>query len=177
MKIYINVSKEDGRVFGWGDQPSPDAIEMEVEENDPFLLDPFLYRYRDFKFFKDESIAKEMMKSRVHRRLDEKCKETILGRFVAQIDEKEYWFSYDEEAQGRFNGVPYLFTSGMITEVEWTAYDEDGKRTSVVLNKEKFDYLAGKAFLHQMTNISKFRKKIEELGNCETAEEMNQITW
>jgi hypothetical protein len=176
MKVYIDL--KDNKVMGWGSTPNPDnesQIEMEIDSNDEFIKNPFSYVYEDGKLIKNEQFILEKIRERKYLELDDSCKSAILGRFKITLNDIEYQFSYDAEAQSRFNGAPYLFTSGMITEIEWTAY-KNGKRTSVILDKEEFDKVAKKAFEHQISNIAKFRSKIEQLNNA-GIEEAKGIVW
>lgn len=108
--------------------------------------------------------------------LDSACTNAILGRFKAILDGVEYEFSYDDQAQSRFNGTPYLFSSGIATSIEWTAY-LNGQRTSVFLDEVKFNTVAKAAFNHQNANIAKFRQKITELTAVQNIPDFELIQW
>lgn len=118
----------------------------------------------------------ENVKKNKLEELNNMCENTILGRFKANLDGVEYEFSYDDKAQSRFNGAPYLFSSMITTSIEWTAY-LDNQRTSVILDEEKFNIVANAAFNHQKTNIDKFRQKITDLDAAQSIPEVNQIVW
>lgn len=108
--------------------------------------------------------------------LNQACESTILGRFSSTIDGVVYEFSYDMEAQSRFNGMATSFTRGYITEIEWTCY-LNGERTSVILSEQQFDVVAKDALNHVNSNIAKFREKFTELDSATLAEQVNSIVW
>lgn len=126
------------------------------------------------QWFEDDNFL--LTKTNKYKELDNACESTILGRFKVTIDGLEYEFSNDEKAQSRFNGTGYLFSEGMIMQVEWTTYLQ-GERTSISLTKEKFDIVALAALNHTNSNIEKFREKINQLNLAQTIEEVNAITW
>jgi hypothetical protein len=175
-KIHLYLSNI--RVTGYGEGPAPshDLIEIEVDSNHDVLKIPHAYIYREGELIREESHVLKKMKISKAEELDANCKKEILGRFKSTFNDVEYEFSYDMEAQSRFNGVPYLFTSNIITEVEWNAY-LNGERTSLVLDKASFDKIAADAFAHQMFNITKYRQKIELIDSAKTLEEINLIKW
>lgn len=111
--------------------------------------------------------------------LDKACESTILGYFTSKVNGVEYQFSYDEKAQSRFNGSPYLFSTGAVTSIPWTAH-KDGNRVTVELTAESFAPVAKDAFAHQLTNIAKFRTKIADLQLARSKKSitgMNAIKW
>jgi hypothetical protein len=177
--IYLYI-EPNGMVTGWGSNKSPEPssseVEIEIESNHEVKRFPTAYRYSDGVIKRDNSHILEQLIERKIEQLNNSCKEAILGRFKSVLNDIEYEFSYDMEAQSRFNGVPYLFTSNIITEVEWNAY-LNGERTSILLDKESFDKVAADAFAHQMSNITKFRHLVGLLNSAITFEEVSAIAW
>lgn len=108
--------------------------------------------------------------------LDEICKQTILGRFKATINEIEYEFSYDVEAQSRFNGIGLLFFANKISEIEWTAY-ENGQRVRIMLNQSNFDIVSLAALHHQNVNVTKYNQLLQQVYDATTKEQVEVIIW
>lgn len=108
--------------------------------------------------------------------LDKICKHTILGRFKATINEIEYEFSYDVEAQSRFNGIGLLFFANKISEIEWTAY-ENGQRVRIMLNQSNFDIVSIAALHHQNVNVTKYNQLLQQVNEATTKEQVEVIVW
>lgn len=108
--------------------------------------------------------------------LDKLCKDTILGRFKCTLNNIEYEFSYDMEAQSRFNGVAVLFFAGKITEMEWTAY-KNGERVRIVLSQSDFDILSLAAMNHQATNIAKYNQLLTSVTEAQSPKEVEAVVW
>lgn len=120
--------------------------------------------------------ALDELKAEKVAQLNEQCTRTILGRFKSLVGEVEYEFSYDMEAQSRFNGTATSFSRGYITLIEWTAYLK-GQRTSVVLDEAKFDVVAQAALIHCNNNIAKFRELLALVNKATTKDELFNINW
>jgi hypothetical protein len=110
------------------------------------------------------------------KELNDACENTILGRFSVNLDDTIYEFSYDEQAQSRFNGTASLFNSNLITEVGWTSY-LNGARVRITLNKEKFNKVAMAALIHCNTNIEIFNQLLEEINLATSHEELDSLSW
>jgi hypothetical protein len=108
--------------------------------------------------------------------LNQKCEETILGRFSVELPNGTYEFSYDEKAQSRFNGTSSLFLADLITEIPWTAY-LNGERVRITLNKEDFNKVSVAALSHCNNNIIKYNDLLEQVTNAKKLTELNQIVW
>lgn len=118
----------------------------------------------------------DLVKFRKINELDKICKHTILGRFKATINEIEYEFSYDVEAQSRFNGVGLLFFANKISEIEWTAY-ENGQRVRIMLNQSNFDIVSLEALHHQNVNVTKYNQLLQQVNEAITKEQVEVIVW
>lgn len=108
--------------------------------------------------------------------LNAKCEATILGRFSVDLDGVMYEFSYDEQAQSRFNGTASLFNGDLITEIPWTTY-LNGERQRIVLNKELFNKVAVAALTHCNDNIIKFNDLLVQVNNCQSLADLEKIVW
>jgi hypothetical protein len=122
------------------------------------------------------SVILERYKQEKIKRLDQQCNSSILNGFTSVVNGIEYGFSYDMEAQSRFNGVASSFVKGYITEIEWTAY-LNGVRTAIVLNESDFDIVAKDALAHCNNNIARFREVYALVTNAQTIEEVDSIVW
>jgi hypothetical protein len=119
------------------------------------------------------SIAKEKR----FRELSIQCQDSILGYFKAIINEVEYEFSFDREAQSNFTGTLHFFSNGLIENVEWTAW-KDGVAERLILDEVQFMNIAKLAFTHKNQKISKLRNELQpQLDACQTIEELELITW
>jgi hypothetical protein len=108
--------------------------------------------------------------------LDTSCTNTILGKFKATLNEVEYEFSYDNEAQSRFNGIGILFLGNKITQIPWTAY-LNGERVRINLTKEDFDTVSMAALNHQNNNVIRYNQLFQDANNATNINEVNAIVW
>lgn len=108
--------------------------------------------------------------------LKKTCDETILGRFKVILDQIEYEFSYDEKAQSRFNGIGLMFTRGIITTEEWTAY-QNGERLRILLSSDDFDTVAIAAALHTSFNVKKYNDLLVTVFSLNEPDEIRAVTW
>jgi hypothetical protein len=108
--------------------------------------------------------------------LDNACKNAILANFKATLNGIEYEFTYDNEAQNRFNGIGILFLGGQITSIPWTAY-QNGERVRITLTKDDFNVISLAALKHQNDNVSKYSDLFVKVNNTISPDDVNQITW
>lgn len=108
--------------------------------------------------------------------LDNACKNAILENFTATLNGTEYEFTYDSASQSQFNGVGVLFLGGQITQVDWTAY-QNNERVRITLTKDDFNTISLAALKHQTDNVSKYSDLYNKVMNATTEDEVNQITW
>jgi hypothetical protein len=118
----------------------------------------------------------DVLKQKKIDELDNACKNAILANFTATLNGIEYGFSYDNEAQNRFNGVGLLFLGGQITSIPWTAY-QNGERVRITLTKDDFNVISLAALKHQNDNVSKYSDLFIKVNNATMAYEVTQITW
>lgn len=116
------------------------------------------------------------IKSLKIKELNDLCKSAILGRFAAIVNDIEYEFSYDAEAQSRFNGIGLLFFANKVSEIEWTAYQND-ERVRITLNPSDFNIVSLAALQHQNSNIIKFNQLLQQVNNAITKEQVEVIVW
>lgn len=121
-------------------------------------------------------IPLEVLKECKTIELNNICNRTILGNFKVIINEIEYEFSYDYEAQSRFNGIGVLFFANKISEIEWTAY-ENGQRVRITLNQSSFDIVTLAALHHQNYNVTKFNQLLQQVDSSTSKEQIEAITW
>jgi YHS domain-containing protein len=180
MKIYILV-KDDGKIDGWGSNPSGSANEVayEIESNDPFLFSsPRNYKYEDNKIVEATSIILRDAKSTKLASLNQICSDTILGRFLSTVDGVEYYFSCDKNAQDNFDKADRAFEKGRITEIRWTAYDLNDTVVRLLLNQTKFEIVYLAHLHHINDNISRFRDDLmPKVEASTTVDQVNRIQW
>lgn len=112
------------------------------------------------------------------RELNQKCEESILGRFTVVINGVQYQFSNDNEAQKNFDKADRAFTKGMIIEIPWTVYNSNGQVVRVLLNQETFDMVYADHLSHIQNNISKFRDILQpQVEMATTISEVEAIIW
>jgi hypothetical protein len=121
-------------------------------------------------------IELENTKKKKYDELDNSCETSILGRFNVTINGIEYEFSYDMEAQSRFNGTGILFLGNKIEEIPWTAY-QNNIRVRIILNKDDFDTVSMAALNHINRNIVKYNDLLVKVNNSTTINQVLAITW
>jgi len=116
-------------------------------------------------------------KKRKFAELDTACSAAILGYFKAPVNGVDYEFSFDYEAQSNFIGTMTLFTQGLISEIEWTAW-KDGKPNRIKISKEDFLNVAMLGYRHKDDKVTKLRNVLEaQINACQTVEELKNIRW
>lgn len=118
----------------------------------------------------------ELAKKAKIQALNNDCNKTVLGRFKATIDNVEYEFSYDYDAQLRFTGIGVLFNADKINEIEWTAY-QNNERVRIMLNQDNFDVVTLVALLHQNSNIVKYNQLLQRVNDATTKEQIEAVVW
>jgi hypothetical protein len=126
-------------------------------------------------FINSPSKSLDELKQEKINELDQACKNAILANFTATLNNIDYEFAYDNAAQSRFNGVGILFLNNLITNVEWTAY-QNGQRTRISLTKDDFNTLSLAALKHQNDNVTKYSDLYVKVMNA-TADEIAKIIW
>lgn len=123
----------------------------------------------------EEKLAE--LKNQKLREMGAACEQDIVGYFKATIDDVEYDFSFDSEAQSNFIGTMTLFTKGLISQIGWTAW-KGGKALRLTLNEETFVQLAMLGFEQKDAKIEKLRSTIQaRIDASQTIEEVMNIKW
>lgn len=176
MKIFVSLDINN-RITGWSNtKDNQEDKEVVVTNGHEVLNNPFIYKYENGRLIKDSDYMMDKLKGKKMNELNYQCESSILGYFKSIVDGVEYEFSYDMEAQSRFNGVASSFSLGMITDVEWTAH-KDGERYRLTLTKDQFIKVAKAAFIHQDSNIVKYNELILTVKSAQTKEELDRIQW
>lgn len=179
MVIYVSFNP-DGSVDTWSSIRTSDTeLEIEVPDGHPFLDDnPSFYVYTNGNFEKSEDLLTQKAKETKLAELRQKCNETILGRFPADVDGVTYWFSCDTEAQANFDKVDRAFDKGRMTQIGWTAYTADGEVVRLTLDAINFEPVYLGHLYHIQANIAKLRDMLQpRLESVTTAEEVMKISW
>lgn len=177
MFIHLSVD-EQNRVTGWGSSPNDGAIGLEVGEDHGVLMRPGHFVFVDGKLIEDLAHRLELVQQSKIVELGRQCEEAILGRFTAEIGGVTYAFSNDREAQSNFDKADSSFSRGRITEIPWTAYDQDGNVCRILLSADDFEILYTAHLDHIQSNIAKFRDFLQPLVmGTERVEEVEAITW
>jgi hypothetical protein len=151
-------------VSGWG-------------PNRAFYKPKYDFTINDWVEGKDYQEILEIVKREKLGEMNRKCEEAILGYFKANVDGVEYEFSFDREAQTNFTGTMILFSQGIIDSIEWTAWKDDVAHR-ITLSKEQFMQIAGLAFEHKNSKITRLRNELQpQIESCTTVEEVQAITW
>jgi hypothetical protein len=123
-----------------------------------------------------DEIELENTKKKKYDELENYCETAILGRFKVTLNEIEYEFSYDMEAQSRFNGTGILFLGNKIEEIPWTAYQDD-IRVRITLSKDDFDTVSIAALNHINNHIVKYNDLLVKVNNSTTINQVQLINW
>ncbi|MNF64999.1 hypothetical protein D3C84_467490 [compost metagenome] len=109
--------------------------------------------------------------------LNKACEKSILSGFKHIINDIEYHFSYDIEAQINFGDAKIALNEGLKQEVMWTV-KKDGEYTRLPITKDIMDGLSVAILDHKSNNVSKYRDFLMVIVNSATSiEEINSITW
>lgn len=85
------------------------------------------------------------------------CQEHILSGFNYKINNVEYHFSYDREAQNNYQERWQLFQNNMIESIVVTGHTLNGEDVRLPMNKEQFDKLYLSSVMHKENCIKKLR--------------------
>lgn len=206
MKGYVVINQLTGIVdslFSWGDREidadypiNEGCYLIEIEDEVIFenakeafvqnegrlqLLDKDAVAFDDM-FLAVGKTTQELRKEKMAE-LSQRCNQTILGRFAAQVDGVTYYFSNDTEAQSNFKDAKMSFDDGTVDiymggSVPWTAYDENGSVFRLRLTRDQFMPVNIARMFHQQNNVSKLRDDLEPKVDAATKpSEVTNITW
>lgn len=130
----------------------------------------------EVKFIYPPSKSLDELKQEKLNELDQACKNAILANFTATLNGTDYQFAYDNAAQSRFNGVGILFLNNLITQVDWTAY-QNGTRTRITLTKDDFNTISLAALKHQNDNVSKYNQLLQDVTKAQSSTDLSNIVW
>lgn len=176
--IYILLNK-DNVIEGWANtRGSEQEVEVEVHETHPlFYSNPRLFVYKDGQVLLSNDIVLQDAKTKKDAELNQACQDSILAGFSHVINDEEYWFSYDKEAQGNFTDAQTILSDGLMSEIMWTV-KKDGKYTRLAISKATMDELKIVILLHKTNNISRYRDELMPLvESALSIEEVQKITW
>lgn len=178
-KVYIDIDPVTSRVRGYSDSPCSDnCVLMKLNDDHGVFVRFDSYYYIDKKLVLDDSIELERAKKMKEDELGKACNHTTLGRFPCMVYGEKLYFSNDMEAQSNFGKAERAFDKGRLSEIPWTAYQQDGTLVRVVLNAEAFDSVNYNHLFFVQQNLVKFRDVLmKKVVDAETVEEVNSITW
>jgi len=113
--------------------------------------------------------------------LNIKCDETIILGSTFILDEVEYRFSYDRDAQQNYSDAEAAFSSDAVPNglVPWTAHRVDtGERCRVQLSKEQLRGLRLKQIAHKNQVITYYNELLlNQVFTAQTPEELELVEW
>lgn len=178
MVIFISVD-ENNVLTGWGSSKSIDSeVEVELIESHPlFYTHPRLFIYQDGQVILSSELQLSNAKSKKDIELNQACQGAILAGFFHTINEVDYWFSYDKEAQGNFSDAQSLLSDDLVEEIIWTV-KQDGVYTRIPITKDIMQELKMVILRHKTGNISKYRDVLMKVVNeAQTVEEVEAVSW
>lgn len=166
--LYLYPNAKFGTDFSvFYDGISFKLMEWNMQTPIPSLQD-LEQAYNDSKF--------NVLKQFKINELDNACKNAILSNFTATLNSADYEFAYDFPAQSRFNGVGILFLNNLITQVDWTVY-QNGVRTRITLTKDDFNTISLAALKHQNDNVVKYNQLLQDVSNAQSSYDLSKIIW
>lgn len=106
------------------------------------------------------------------------CQEHILSGFNYKVNNVEYHFSYDREAQNNYQERWQLFQNNMIESIVVTGHTLNGEDVRLPMNKEQFDKLYLSSVMHKENCIKKLRDDLLPLLNSSNGmKDVESISW
>jgi hypothetical protein len=126
-----------------------------------------------------ETIDLETLKTAKIGQLEENCNQAIVDGFDYTINSVSYKFSCSLEAQANFQGADTLFKDGLITEAEWTVFNNATQKVErVMIEQTTFPSIKLQVFQHINSNISKLRNTLQpQVESATTNLEVDSIVW
>lgn len=186
VKLYISVTSDNfvssyGKAeYGTITSDSKDSILISIPENHEILQGDFTqWKYQNGKLFKDTSKVLNELKQAKKDELSSTCTDTILKGFKTNINNTDYWMSYDKEAQANLTERWQLFQNSMITDITITVHstiDDSHKRLTV--NKDQYEKIYMDSVKHKEDCISRLHDVlIPMVDNAVTIEQVKNINW
>lgn len=164
-------------------EPIEDVVPVKQFETiqlfDPFEVfeNPRHFKYEDGTLIKDESVLLEIARQEKNLELADECNKAILSGFNYTINNIDYHFSFDVEAQLNFQGASLLFAQDKITELTWTVTNGDNYER-IIITKEIMNELNIAMLQHKANNISRYRDILSpKLATATTIEEIQSLSW
>ncbi len=181
MNYYFCYNKDSGEILAYSENKinmsNSESIELEMETNHPFFLEPNYYLIKDGGLVRNFEYMLSLAKERKLSELQRECQKTIEAGFNYNYEGVDYWFSLDAEAQSNFISTYQIMRDGIISEVPWTV-KVNNEYARLVVNVEMMKDLTLLILQHKTNNISKFRDILSPLVEGATSlEEVNSIKW
>lgn len=126
----------------------------------------------------NDSIFLEEERKNKKVELNNACQEHILSGFNYKVNNVEYHFSYDREAQNNYQERWQLFQNNMIESIVVTGHTLNGEDVRLPMNKEQFDKLYLSSVMHKENCIKKLRDDLLPLLNSSNGmEDIKSISW
>lgn len=127
--------------------------------------------------WKSEEDLLEEAKENKKRELSSLCQDDILSGFNASIENKEYHFSYDREAQANLQERWQLFQNNMIDRITLTAHKGE-ETTRIEVDREVFDDIYLSSVKAKEDKIRKLRDDLFPLvDKAKSEKDLDNIKW
>lgn len=127
--------------------------------------------------WKSEEDLLEEAKENKKRELSSSCQEDILSGFNVSIENKEYHFSYDREAQSNLQERWQLFQNNMIDRITLTAHKGE-ETTRIEVDREVFDDIYLDSVKAKEGKIRKLRDDLFPLvDKAKSENDLDNIKW
>lgn len=186
VSIYISLD-EDNFISSYGKaeygvitaNPKDSLLISLPEEHEILQGNIGNWKYVNGKLVKDNSKTLGIVKESKKQQLSTDCTKAILNGFKTTINDKEYWLSYDKEAQANLTERWQLFQNSMITDITITVHstiDDSHKRLTV--NKDQYEKIYMDSVKHKEDCISRLHDVlIPMVDNAVTIEQVKNINW
>lgn len=180
MKVHVLYKETNGDVLGWATSPisndNHSTLEIDIN-NEQFFKNFIGFKIIDNELVFDAAILLQNEKQLKIAELREQCQKTIEAGFYYEMNELEYHFSFDSEAQQNFQTAIFWANENIISGIGWTVkLDNEYKR--IYLTKEDLNGLSMKILSHKQSNIEKFRDFLTPIVEAAATEsELNEINW
>lgn len=127
--------------------------------------------------WKSEEDLLEEAKENKKRELSSLCQDDILSGFNTSIENKEYHFSYDREAQANLQERWQLFQNNMIDRITLTAHKGE-EATRIEVDREVFDDIYLSSVKAKEDKIRKLRDDLFPLvDKAKSEKDLDNIKW
>ena len=179
MYMYFATNDSD-EVIGMsstmiGNRKEP--IDIDEETMNELMINMSGYKIVENKIIKNDLLFLISEKNKKKSELSLSCQEHILNGFDYKINNIEYHFSYDREAQLNMQETFQMFQNDMLKTIIWTV-KLDGEHKRLTLDRPLFNLIYTASLQHKQDAISRFRDKLMLiLAQAETLEAVKAINW